>query len=50
MSKKENIQEEEIKETENNTQVDENQDVEVSEPTSEDLILLHIILLRVNGL
>jgi len=37
-SKKENIQEEEIKETENNTQVDENQDVEVSEPTSEDLI------------
>ena len=38
MSKKENIQEEEIKETENNTQVDENQDVEVSEPTSEDLI------------
>jgi molecular chaperone GrpE len=38
MSKKENIQEKEIKETENNTQVDENQDVEVSEPTSEDLI------------
>ena len=38
MSKQENIQEEEIKETENNTQVDENQDVEVSEPTSEDLI------------
>lgn len=38
MSKKENIQEEEIKETENNSQVDENQDVEVSEPTSEDLI------------
>lgn len=38
MSKKENIQEEEIKETENNTQVNENQDVEVSEPTSEDLI------------
>ena len=38
MSKKENIQEEEIKETKNNTQVDENQDVEVSEPTSEDLI------------
>jgi molecular chaperone GrpE len=38
MSKKENIQEEEVKETENNTQVDENQDVEVSEPTSEDLI------------
>jgi len=38
MSKKENIQEEEIKETENNTQVDENQGVEVAEPTSEELI------------
>lgn len=38
MSKKENIQEEEIKETENNTQVDENQDVKVEEPTSEELI------------
>lgn len=38
MSKKENIQEEEIKETENNTQVDENQGVEVVEPTSEELI------------
>ena len=38
MSNKENTQEEEIKDAENNTQVNESQDVEVEEPTSEELI------------
>ena len=38
MSNKENTQEEEIKDTEDNTQVNESQDVEVEEPTSEELI------------
>ena len=38
MSNKENTQEEEIQDTEHNTQVNESQDVEVEEPTSEELI------------
>ena len=38
MSNKENTQEEEIKDAEDNTQVNESQDVEVEEPTSEELI------------
>jgi len=38
MSNKENTQEEEIKDAEHNTQVNESQDVEVEEPTSEELI------------
>lgn len=38
MSNKENTQEEEIKDAEDNTQVNENQDVEVEESTSEELI------------
>jgi len=38
MSNKENTQEEEIKDAEDNTQVNESQEVEVEEPTSEELI------------
>ena len=38
MSNKENTQEEEIKDAEDNTQVNESQGVEVEEPTSEELI------------
>jgi len=38
MSTKENIQEEEIKESENNSQVNENQDIDEVKPTSEELI------------
>lgn len=38
MSNKENTQEEEIKDPEDNTQVNESQEVEVEEPTSEELI------------
>jgi molecular chaperone GrpE len=38
MSTKENIQEEEIKDSENNPQVDENQDIDEVKPTSEELI------------
>lgn len=38
MSNKENTQEEEIKDVEDNTQVNESQEVEVEEPTSEELI------------
>lgn len=38
MNNKENTQEEEIKDAEDNTQVNENQEVEVEEPTSEELI------------
>ena len=38
MSNKENTQEEEIQDTEHNTQVNESQEVEVEEPTSEELI------------
>ena len=38
MINKENTQEEEIKDAEDNTQVNESQDVEVEEPTSEELI------------
>ena len=40
MSTKENIQEEEIKDPENNPQVDENQDIDEVKPTSEELIQL----------
>ena len=38
MSTKENIQEEEIKDSENNPQVNENQDIDEVKPTSEELI------------
>ena len=38
MSTKENIQEEEIKDSENNSQVNENQEVDEVKPTSEELI------------
>ncbi len=38
MSTKENIQEEEIKDSENNSQVNENQDIDEVKPTSEELI------------
>ena len=38
MNNKENTQEEEIKDAEDNTQVNESQEVEVEEPTSEELI------------
>ena len=38
MSTEENIQEEEIKDPENNPQVDENQDIDEVKPTSEELI------------
>ena len=38
MSTKENIQEEEIKDPENNPQVNENQDIDQVKPTSEELI------------
>jgi len=38
MSTKENIQEEEIKDPENNPQVNENQDIDEVKPTSEELI------------
>ena len=38
MSTKENIQEEEIKESENNSQVNENQGIDEVKPTSEELI------------
>lgn len=38
MSNKENTQEEEIKDAEDNTQVNESQEFEVKEPTSEELI------------
>ena len=40
MSTEENIQEEEIKDPENNPQVDENQDIDEVKPTSEELIQL----------
>ena len=40
MSTKENIQEEEIKDSENNSQVNENQEVDEVKPTSEELIQL----------
>ena len=40
MSTKENIQEEEIKDPENNPQVNENQDIDQVKPTSEELIQL----------
>ena len=40
MSTKENIQEEEIKDSENNPQVNENQDIDEVKPTSEELIQL----------
>ena len=40
MSTKENIQEEEIKDPENNPQVNENQDIDEVKPTSEELIQL----------
>ena len=38
MSTKENIQEEEIKDSENNSQVNENQEIDEVKPTSEELI------------